>query len=238
LKKKFSIIVPILNESKNISILVQKIKSSLKRLNYEIIFVDDNSLDGSKKILKYLSKKNLNIRYLIRKNKKKDLSQSCFDGIKIAKYKIIVIMDGDLQHDPKNIKKMLFEFQKDSNLNMVIAVRNFHKKILGMTLFRVYFSKLLIFFITVFFGKKTLDPMSGFFLIKKKFFMKNHKKYFLKGYKILADILYNSKNEIYSKDVIINFKKRIYGKSKMNFKILLILIYFLINNKLKNLFNL
>ena len=75
--------------------------------------------------------------------------------------------------------------------------------------------------------------MSGYFLVEKKIFMKNRHKYFLKGYKILADILYNSKSKINSKDVIINFQKRIHGKSKMNFKILLILIYFLINNKIK-----
>lgn len=238
MKKKISIIIPILNENKNIPILTKKIKGSLKKFSYEIIFVDDNSKDGSDKTLDYLSKKNSNIKYVIRKNKIRDLSQSCCDGIKKAMYEIIIIMDGDMQHDPKNIKNMLSELYKDNSLNLIIAVRNFHKKVLGMSLFRVYFSKLLIFFISIFFGNKTSDPMSGFFLIKKKFFVKNHKNYFLKGYKILADILFNSKSKIYSKDVVINFKKRVHGKSKMNFKILLILINFLINSKFKKIFNL
>jgi dolichol-phosphate mannosyltransferase len=237
LKKKFSIIIPILNEKKNIPILVDRIKNSLNKFNYEIIFVDDNSKDGSDKILYLLSKKNSNLKYLIRKGKKKDLSQSCLEGIKKATSEIIIIMDGDLQHDPKNIKNMIYELHKDNNLNLIIAVRNFKKRVLGMSLFRVSFSRFLILFISIFFGKKTLDPMSGFFLIKKDFFLKNYKEYFLKGYKILADILYNSKSKIYSKDIIIQFQKRVHGKSKMNLKILSILIYFLIKNKLKKIFS-
>ncbi len=233
MNKKFSIVIPILNEKKNIAIMVKKIKSSLREFDYEIIFVDDDSKDGSDKVLNFLSKKNSRVKFIIRRSKKKDLSQACFDGIKKALYDVIIIMDGDMQHDPINIKNMIYEIHKNNNLDLVIAVRNFNKKILGMSLFRTHLSRLLILFISLFFGKKTLDPMSGFFLIKKKFFMKNHKKYFLKGYKILADILYNSESKINSKDVVINFKKRVYGKSKMNLKILIILINFLINNKLK-----
>ena len=67
--------------------------------------------------------------------------------------------------------------------------------------------------------------------------MKNRNKYFLQGYKILADILYNSRTSINCKDVVIKFNKRKHGKSKMNYKILLILIYFLFNNKIKKLVN-
>ncbi len=237
MRKKFSIIIPILNEKNNIPIIVKKIKASLKEYKFEVIFVDDDSNDGSDKILSFLSKKNLNIKHIIRKNKKKDLSQSCLDGIKKATYDVIIIMDGDLQHDPSDIKNLVNEYYKNINLNLIIAVRDFHKKILGMSLFRVCLSKLLIFLISMFFSKKTKDPMSGFFLIEKKFFMKNRHKYFLQGYKILADILYNSRTEIYCKDVVIKFKKRIHGKSKMNYKILLILIYFLFNNKIKKLIN-
>ena len=55
--RKLSIIIPILNEEENISILTQKINFYLKKIKYEIIFVDDNSSDNSKKILKNLRKK-------------------------------------------------------------------------------------------------------------------------------------------------------------------------------------
>ena len=98
--KGISIIVPIFNESKNISTLYSKLKKIKIRTKKEIIFVDDNSNDGSHIILNNLKKK---IRYILRKEKKRDLMQSCFLGIKKSKFDTCIIMDGDLQHNPKYI---------------------------------------------------------------------------------------------------------------------------------------
>ena len=61
--------------------------------------------------------------------------------------------------------------------------------------------------------------MSGF-LFKKEIYLKNKNYYFGKGFKILADILINSKNNLKVKDVFINFEKRLENQSKMNFRIL------------------
>ena len=72
---KFSIIIPVLNEEKNIPKLTNRIISILKNYIYEIIFVDDNSSDGSKKILEKLKVKFKNFSYIIRKNKKKRFIQ-------------------------------------------------------------------------------------------------------------------------------------------------------------------
>ena len=96
---KFSIIIPILND-KNIQKLANILKKELNnKFQYEIIFVDDNSRDGSDIILKELSKKYKNINFIIRFNKQPDLTKSCLTGIEKAKYKYILIMDGDLQHN-------------------------------------------------------------------------------------------------------------------------------------------
>ena len=97
----FSIIIPIFNEKNNISLLVSKIKSSVKNYKYEIIIVDDSSTDGSKNILLSLNKKNKNVKIIFRKNKIRDLSKSCRDGFEISKFNNLIVMDGDLQHNPK-----------------------------------------------------------------------------------------------------------------------------------------
>ena len=78
--------------------------------------------------------------------------------------------------------------------------------------------------------------MSGFFLFKKKIYSQNKNYYFGKGFKILADILINSKNKLKVKDVFINFEKRLENQSKMNFRILIILIFFYLKSVLKKLF--
>ena len=65
-----SIIIPILNEEKNIEKLNALIYLNLKNIKFEIIFVDDNSEDNSKNILKKISKQFKHSNYIIRKKKK------------------------------------------------------------------------------------------------------------------------------------------------------------------------
>ena len=62
-----SVIIPILNEDKNLEILHKKIVLNLKKIDFEIIFVDDNSDDNTKSILKKLSKNNKKTKFIIRK---------------------------------------------------------------------------------------------------------------------------------------------------------------------------
>jgi dolichol-phosphate mannosyltransferase len=76
-----SIVIPVLNESNNIQNLTNKIIYNLKKINFELIFVDDNSIDKSAKILNILKKKYKFFKPIFRK-KKRDLTQSCFEGIK------------------------------------------------------------------------------------------------------------------------------------------------------------
>ena len=218
---KYSIVIPILNESKNILDLVNGISRFLnKKIKYEIIIVDDNSNDGSKAILNKISRQKKNFKFFIRKEKK-DLSKSVIFGIKKTKFENLIIMDGDLQHDPKYLPILINEFQ-GNKVDILVATRNFKKRE-GLSFVRFVLSKLLIFFINLFFKKQTSDPMSGFFLIKKKIFNKSKKKLYGKGYKILFDIILSCKIKKIL-DYQIKFKIRKKNKSKMNFIVLMHLI--------------
>ena len=94
---------------------------------------------------------------------------------------------------------------------------------------------IFIFTINYLLGSKTKDPMSGFFIFKKKIFTKNKKRMFIQGYKILSDLIYSSKNKIKIKDVSILFDRRSSGKSKMNFTILIKLLSFIFVNYFKKI---
>ena len=232
--KKISIIIPIYKEKKNIIELTNRIRKNLKSKIYEIIFVDDNSNDGTKKILQELKKKYKNFNFIVRK-KKRDLTQSCFDGIEKSKYELILIMDGDLQHNPKYIPKLL-NIYNTRNADIVIATRDLlYGKNPGLNYFRRLFSIALIGLFSILIGSKSKDPMSGYFLFKKKIYKRNKKKYFGKGYKILADILYNSSKNLKIIDYNIEFGHRLKNKSKMSFKILIILLEFLFKTFVKRL---
>ena len=222
---KFSIVIPVYNESKNLPLLISQIYKALKKQTFELIIVDDNSSDGTFKILNKTKKKNF--RYFIRK-KNRDLSRSCVLGFNKAKYENILVMDGDLQHQPKDIKKLLKIFQL-KKAHIVIGSRElFTRKKHNLSFMRLSASRILIFIVNILLGNKTSDPMSGFFIFKKEIFIRNKYKLFNKGYKILMDLIYL--DEKYQKiyDVKINFANRKKGESKMNMKILLSLIYMIL----------
>ena len=226
-----SIIVPTLNESKNI----EKFINNLKKVNFkhELIFVDDNSWDDTKKIIKKIKKKN--IKFLLRKNKIRDLSKSVIMGIEKSSYNYILVLDCDLQHDIQNANVMMKIIEK-KKLDLVIGSRFLNSKYSGnLGFFRSLFSLIFIFVINFLFKKKTTDPLSGYFLCKKKIILKNKKNYFLKGYKILFDILYNGNQNLKIKDVQISFQKRNSGVSKLNLRIVKIFIDQLLFSLKKNL---
>lgn len=212
---KFSIILPVLNEEKNIEKLIFLISKYLKGYIFEIIFIDDNSSDKTREVIqKYISKK---IKYILRTSNH-DLTLSCFLGIQKSKYKNIIIMDSDLQHDPKYLPKIvnLYFLKK---LDFVVAVRNFNEdQELGAI--RRFSSIFLSYIFNYFLGHRVSDPMSGFFIFKKSIYYKYRYHLFGKGWKILADLIYN-KEKFLIKELRIKFLRRSENKSKMNLKVLI-----------------
>ena len=218
---KFSIVIPVYNESKNLPLLIPEIYKVLKKEIFELIIVDDNSSDNTSKIIKNFKKKNL--KHIIRR-RDRDLIKSCILGFKNSKYDKILVMDGDLQHRPKDILKFLYIFKK-YNADIVVGTRNlFKNKTHNLSIIRLTASRILILLVNLLLGNRTSDPMSGFFLFKKKIFLENQSKLFKKGYKILLDLIYTNKSKYKICDVQINFDSRKKGRSKMNLKVVFFLI--------------
>ena len=230
---KFTIIIPIFNERKNIVKLLKNINSKVKKLKFEILIIDDDSTDGSQElIINYINNKD-NMHLIKRRKKPRDLSLSCIDGFKKSKRKFILVMDGDGQHNPKYINTMVRTINTN-DLDIVIGSRElFSKKVQGLNFYRKISSKILILLINFLFGNKTNDPMSGFFIFKKEIFLKNKNKLYSKGYKILFDLITVDK-KLKIKDIEINFLKRDKGYSKMDFKIVLILFFQIISKIFNN----
>ncbi len=230
MSNRFSILIPIYQERKNIGKLVNQITKYLRGKIFEIIVVDDNSSDGTKDILRFIKSKNKRFNYFIRNESKRDLCKSVILGISKSKYKNIIIMDGDLQHNPKYLPKICKIFSQ-RKLDFLVCSRNFKER-QGLSYIRYYSSILLILFINLMLGKKVSDPMSGFFIFKKKFYNLNKKNVYKSGFKILLNLLYSTNKNLKIFENRIIFKKRFNNKSKMNlivlFHIIISLIYYLI----------
>jgi dolichol-phosphate mannosyltransferase len=238
MKFNLSIIIPTFKENNNIQHLINLIykEINLKNKNFEILIVDDNSNDGIIKTINHLNKTTKNLRLLIRKEEPRDLSKSCTKGFLFSKFENILVMDADLQHNPKYLKKMISNFIKYKP-DILVGCRKFNNRSkIKISFLRFILSKLIVCIFNKLLGFRTNDPMSGFFLFKKEIFNKNKKKLFNRGYKILADLIYNSRSDLNIIDCYINFDSRLKNKSKMNLNIIFLILVFLFRKKfLKNI---
>ena len=107
----FSVIVPLYNEEANLPILQEELRGALSGLDYEIIFVDDGSVDGTAERIETAP----NIR-LIRFEKNAGQSAAIYAGLTAARGATLVVIDGDLQNDPADIPRLLAEIACGADL--------------------------------------------------------------------------------------------------------------------------
>ncbi len=165
MSEKFLLVIPTLNEFENIPKIYKKIKKTNKSAN--ILFIDDNSIDGSRNIIIDLCKKDKKVGYIFR-HKKLGIGSAHKLGIKFAKkknYRFICTMDCDGSHDPIYISSM-FKLIKSSEI--VITNRFMIKNALsGWELKRIIITKLRYYLIRILLNSK-LDGSGGFRLYDLK----------------------------------------------------------------------
>lgn len=221
---KVCLIIPVLNEEKNIS----KIYSQIKKISIKlkILFIDDNSTDNTKNEIFKLKKKNKNIFYILRKNKigigsaHKDAIKWCYS----KKFSTIITMDCDGTHNPKYIPRML----EKSKLYDIIITSRFKKNnsISGwpwyrkiITILRLYITKIVLNINYDTSGAYRCFNCKKISLKEFQDIKSNHYDFFFES----IYVLHKKNYSIYEVPIDLPFRKL--GKSKMEFKH--IIIYFL-----------
>ena len=121
----FSIVIPTYNEKENILSLINEIQNELSTFAYDLIIVDDNSPDKTAEtVKKFVIEKNLKNVICINRSWHKGLSSAVVEGMAASKSPLIIVMDGDGQHDPKDIPQLI-KTQQDQELDLVIGSRFF-----------------------------------------------------------------------------------------------------------------
>jgi len=228
------IILPTLNEKENIAILFEKL--SKVNISFDLLFIDDNSSDGTQELIKDLVKKNQNINCIFRP-KKMGIGSAHKDGLIWSykkNYEIVVTMDADGTHDCKYIKHLI---EKLKSFDIVVTNRFLEKNLLkGWPLFRVFLTKLRHFTISLLLSM-SYDSSGAFRSINCK--------------KVKLTDLISAKNDSYSyfwESIFILYKKkyrigeipvelpyRKLGSSKMTIKDILFSIYYLAIVFVKNI---
>lgn len=215
---QISIIIPTYNESQNITKILKSIGDILpKNILAEAIVVDDNSPDGTGKIVEnYLKDFKKVTGYtidIIHRTAKKGLSSAILNGIQQAKGETIVVMDSDFSHPPQIIPRMLDALKK-YHCDIVVASRYIKGgKISGWSLKRKLMSKLATVIAKKGLGVSTFDPMSGFFAFKKPII--KGLKFDAIGFKMLLEILVKTRGASV-REIPYTFTDRRFGSSKVS----------------------
>jgi len=224
----FSIIIPTYNESENILRLIREIEKNLPTSDFtEIVIVDDNSPDGTGKLVEnYINQqknitekdgspktKNYRIK-IVHRIGKNGLIPAIMDGVKQSSGLNVIIMDADFSHPPDVIPKMMQELKMNPN-SIIIGSRYIEGgKVVGWPkkrrLLSMGASILARFGLNV---RRVKDPMSGLFALPRELIQ--NISIDTKGYKILLEILVKNK-EIPTKEIPYTFIDRQSGKSKMD----------------------
>lgn len=212
MSSKISLIIPTYKEYANIRPLVERIHQALSSYDYEIVFVDDNSGDGTTELVTSLADK-YPVKIFVRQNKR-GLATAVVDGLTHVAGQRVVVMDADLQHPPEVIPDLLRAL--DDKTDIAIASRYLPGGgTEGWGLTRRIISRGAIVLAHLFLPRSQgiSEPLSGFFAFKKP--VVAQAKLQPIGYKILLEILMEGEFQRVS-EVPYTFQTRSRGESKLS----------------------
>lgn len=210
-----SIIVPTLNERDNVRELINRLDRCLSGLAWEVVFVDDDSRDGTVDVLRRLSRADQRVRLLHRIGRR-GLASAVVEGILATTSPAVAVLDCDLQHDETLLPRML-ERLHDSNCDVVVASRYLQSGSVGdWAEQRRFVSRVATKLAGLLLRAQLSDPMSGFFMIRRTAFDQVVRRLSNQGYKILLDILLSAPHGLRVEEVPYTFRSRLRGESKLD----------------------
>jgi len=210
-----SIIVPTLNERDNVRELVSRLDRCLIGLDWEIVFVDDDSRDGTVDVLRQLSRADHRVR-LIHRIGRRGLASAVVEGVLATSSPVIAVLDCDLQHDETLLPRML-EHLTASDCDVVVASRYMQSGGVGdWNERRLFVSRMATRLADLLLRSNLTDPMSGFFMIRRDAFDQAVRRLSNQGYKILLDILLSAQPGLRVEEIPYTFRSRLRGESKLD----------------------
>lgn len=229
-----SIIAPTYNERTNVRPLAKAVSAAMGNMPWELIFVDDDSPDGTYLEVVAVAREGAPVR-AIRRVGRRGLASAVVEGAMSAHADIIGVIDADMQHDETLLPRML-DILQTTDADLVVASRHMEGGGMGewsagrqrMSAFATWASRLLV-------GEAVSDPMSGFFMTRRSVFDAAIYDLSQQGYKILLDLLTSSPRSLKVVEVPYVFRDRRSGESKVDVLIIAEYAFLLIEKLTKGL---
>ncbi len=230
-----AVVLPTFNERENIPPILDRLRIALAGLSWEAIFVDDDSPDGTSEVVAEHAavclEQSPRVR-LIHRIGRRGLASACIEGMMSTTAPFVAVMDADLQHDESILPVMLNRLRQES-LDLVVGSRNAEGGSMGeFGTVRVLLSRLGRKISQTICCKHLSDPMSGFFIVRRSFFLEVVRDLQGSGFKILVDMLASSPHPVRLAEVGYTFRLRQHGESKLDLVVGIEYLILVLNKRL------
>ena len=213
---QLSIVVPTFNEAGNVAELRDRVAAALPHVDWELIFVDDDSPDGTAERVAALAQQDRRVRCLLRIGRR-GLSTACIEGMLASSAPLVAVMDADLQHDETRLMPM-FEALRNADLDIVVGSRYVAQGSIGeWGRARALISRLATRLARSVLKADLRDPMSGFFMLRREALLRSVRAGMSGvGFKILLDLFASAPTPLRFVEVPYTFRPRHSGESKLD----------------------
>ena len=212
---ELTIVVPTFNERDNVELLIARLDAALRGIEWEVLYVDDDSPDGTAAKVRELAQTDPRIRCLQRIGRR-GLSTAVIEGMLASSAPYLAVIDADLQHDESLLPQMLAAI-KAEDLDVIIGSRHvagggvgdWDRRRVTISGFAARLARLII-------AAELTDPMSGFFMVSRPAFERAVRRLSGQGFKILLDLFASTPVAYRFKEIPYVFSQRQHGESKLD----------------------
>jgi dolichol-phosphate mannosyltransferase len=212
---ELTVIAPTFNERDNVEPLIAKLAATLQGVHWEVIFVDDDSPDGTADKVRERGRLDSRVRCVQRLGRR-GLTSACAEAVLASSSPYIAIIDADLQHDETLLPQML-DVLRTEDADVVIGSRYTERKLSrGFSRSRQAMSFIATRLAQTILRARLSDPVSGFFMAKREVFEGSIRNLSGIGNKILVDVFASSKHPLRFRELPYQFRPRLHGESKLD----------------------
>jgi dolichol-phosphate mannosyltransferase len=217
---ELSVVVPTFKERDNVPLLVEKLARTLAGVEWEAIFVDDNSPDGTAAVARAIGETDARVR-CVRRIGRRGLAGACIEGMLASQARYVAVMDADLQHDETLLTAMLAKLRGDVDLAVASRYVDGGSAAGLSSAKREQASRVSTALARRLLGVTLSDPMSGFFMMRRDRFEELAPKLSSQGFKILLDIVSTAHGSLRIAELPFVFGERQHGESKLDTRVAL-----------------
>jgi len=210
-----SVVIPTLNEAGNVEALLGKLSVALAEIQWEAIFVDDGSTDGTPELLTRLAQSDRRIR-MVRRIGRRGLSSAVVEGALASTTPYIAVIDADLQHDERILPDLYRALAVDGQ-ELAIGSRYSNGGSTGdWEAGRRKISRFATALAAPIMKTRLSDPMSGYFAVRRDVLLEAAPRLSNVGYKILLDLVASAPRPLKVAEIGYTFGTRQSGQSKLD----------------------